>query len=78
MPRCRDCGALIDWLENSDTGRKMPANRSEYCFIPDSLSKTRFLLDGEIVRGYRVGDANEDGYEMGCMVHWDDCKGEKS
>jgi len=75
MPKCRNCGELIDWLENSDTGKKMPVNREEWCFIPDESSKTRFLYDGEIYRGYRTGDADERGYIIGCGVHWDYCEG---
>lgn len=75
MSKCRECHLEIDWLENSDTGKKMPVNREECCFVEDDTYKSRFLIDGEIVRGYRVGDANEDGYEIGCMVHWDCCIG---
>lgn len=75
MAKCRNCGKLIDWIVNSETGKKIPVNREESCFIQDDTCRARFLIDGEIVRGYQVGDANEDGYEIGCMVHWDCCTG---
>ena len=55
----------------------MPVDREEVCFIQKEKGKIRFVCHGEIVHGYRVGDANEDGYELGNVLHWDSCRGEK-
>ena len=66
---------LIDWVQNTETGKKMPVDREEICFIRNDKGKLRILHRGEIVHGYRVGDANEDGYELGNVLHWDSCRG---
>lgn len=53
----------------------MPINREEVAFVYSDTEKTRAVIDGEVIRGYQVGDANEDGYELAHMVHWDVCEG---
>ena len=77
MARCKDCGALIDWMKNTETGKKMPVDREEVCFIQKEKGKIRFMCRREIVRGYQVGDAYEEGYELGNILHWDSCRGER-
>lgn len=52
MPKCRGCGADIEWVQTA-SGRTMPVNPEYIDVIPGVGDTTVVTDDGHIVRGYQ-------------------------
>lgn len=78
MSKCNRCGADILWIANSDTGEKIPVNKEEVAFHEDRRGGLQAICtDGSMRWGRVVGDAFEDGYLLGRVVHFGTCEGRR-
>ncbi len=75
MPRCRACGAEIEWVRDGaqivpvDAGRCIPVlpGRGQYVCYP---------LEGGVIVGRLVhrGDCRRPGVRWGRALHWTTCE----
>lgn len=67
---CRDkeCGAMIRFIENPRTGKKMPVDAEPVIVRVNSSSQVIVTEDGQVVKGPSLGS-------VGYTPHWVTCPG---
>jgi len=69
MPKCQYCGEKINWIK-TNTGRMTPVELEPINVVEDKDGEIVIITDnGKVIRGYAVGDANEEGYLIGYESH---------
>lgn len=73
MSRCRSCNAEIAWIETK-SGKMMPCNYETINIVPDKQGDTLAVTEqGEVIKGFQVGDTHEGGYEIAHISHFATC-----
>lgn len=71
MTLCRNCGKEIEFRKDK-SGRTLPMELShEEISVHECYPAAVAILtpDGAIIKGKQVGDAFEDGYQIGRRIH---------
>ncbi len=73
LSRCKNCGALIEWLR-TDSGRSVPID-PEPIFIIENDGNERFYTDeGKTISGRQaLPDEPENKCEVAFIPHWSTC-----
>lgn len=73
MSKCSSCGAEITWGKTASE-KSIPLDPESLNVHPDPQGDVVIITDdGRYIRGKSVGDANEDGYEVGRVSHFSTC-----
>ncbi len=69
MAKCQVCGKQINWII-THAGKLTPVELEPVNVVENHDGDTVIITDnGKVIRGYLVGDANEQGYYMGYESH---------